>query len=86
MHGVTLLNRCVSAITAVLDPEMLAFDAYGLHQAADKPDRDGHAISMMGREDAKGAIAGLQKKFTDRNKLISYAVNPDKRVRTVDRC
>lgn len=64
----------------VLDPALMAYDAYGLHHAAGKPDCDGHAISMMGREDAKAAIAGLHRKFTDRNKLVNFAVNPDMRV------
>jgi hypothetical protein len=64
----------------VLDPAMLAYDAYGLHHAADKADREGHSISMMGKEDARAAIAGLHKKFTDRNKLVNFAVNPDMRV------
>eukprot|EP00879_Flechtneria_rotunda_P002560 GHRR01002759.1.p1 GENE.GHRR01002759.1~~GHRR01002759.1.p1 ORF type:complete len:340 (+),score=136.86 GHRR01002759.1:341-1360(+) len=64
----------------VLDPAFMAYDAYGLHHAADKPDREGHAISMMGRDDARAAISGLQKKFTDRNKLLAFAVNPDQRV------
>lgn len=31
----------------------MAYDAYGLHHAADKPDREGHAISMMGAKDAQ---------------------------------
>lgn len=58
----------------------MAYDAYGLHHAADKPDREGHAISMMGRDDARASISELHRKFTDRNKLLSYAVNPDQRV------
>jgi hypothetical protein len=70
-------------IFAVLDPAVMAYDAYGLHHAADKPEREGHAISMMGRDDARAAIAGLHKKFTDRNKLLAFAVNPDQRVSRV---
>ncbi|WIA21418.1 hypothetical protein OEZ85_000632 [Tetradesmus obliquus] len=67
-------------LNKVLDPALMAYDAYGLHHAADKPQREGHAISMMGRDDARAAIEGLHKKFTDRNKLLSSAVNPDQRV------
>jgi hypothetical protein len=37
-------------------------------------------ISMMGRDDARAAIAGLHKKFKDRQKLLAFAVNPDQRV------
>lgn len=37
----------------VLDPALMAYDAYGLHHAADKPGREGHAISMMGAKDAQ---------------------------------
>jgi hypothetical protein len=59
----------------------MAYDAYGLHHAADKPQREGHAISMMGRDDARAAIEELHKKFTNRNKLLAFAVNPDQRVR-----
>jgi hypothetical protein len=40
-------------VPAVLDPALMAYDAYGLHHAADKPDREGHAISMMGAKDAQ---------------------------------
>jgi hypothetical protein len=65
---------------AVLDPAVMAYDAYGLHHAADKPELEGHAISMMGRDDARAAIASLHKKFNDRNKLLAFAVNPDQRV------
>jgi hypothetical protein len=71
------------AVHAVLDPAVMAYDAYGLHHSADKPEREGHAISMMGREDARAAIAGLHKKFNDRNKLVAFAVNPDQRVSTL---
>jgi hypothetical protein len=35
---------------------------------------------MMGRDDGRVAIAGLHKKFTDRNKLLAFAVNPDQKV------
>lgn len=41
----------------------MAYDAYGLHHAADKPDREGHAISMMGAKDAQAAIKELHRKF-----------------------
>lgn len=58
----------------------MAYDAYGLHHAADKPDREGHSISMMGAKDAAAAIKELHRKFQDNNTLLSWAVNPDMRV------
>jgi hypothetical protein len=56
-------TRCVGAVPAVLDPALRAYDAYGLHHAADKPGREGHAISMMGAKEAQEAVQGLHKKF-----------------------
>eukprot|EP00775_Hariotina_reticulata_P007414 gene7414-7623_t len=70
----------VEQLDNVLDPAFMAYDAYGLHQAANRPEREGHAISMMGREDAKASITELHRKFDDRNKLISFAVSSDMRV------
>lgn len=52
-----------AAAASVLDPALLAYDAYGLHHAADKPEREGHAISMMGAKDAAAAICELHRKF-----------------------
>jgi hypothetical protein len=63
----------------------MAYDAYGLHQAASRPEREGHAISMMGREDAKTSITELHRKFIDRNKLIGFAVSTDMRVCITDK-
>jgi hypothetical protein len=58
----------------------MAYDAYGLHHAADKPVREGHSISMMGAKDAAAAIKELHRKFQDSNTLLAWAVNPDMRV------
>lgn len=66
--GRPLTPGVVPAVLAVLDPALRAYDAYGLHHAADKPDREGHAISMMGAKEAQEAIQGLHKKFQVRGK------------------
>jgi hypothetical protein len=71
---------------AVLAPGVLAYDACGLQAAADKPGREGHAVSMMGREDAAGVIKRLHAKFDDSNTLVASAVNPDMRVSGVCAC
>jgi hypothetical protein len=34
-----------SAAAAVLDPSLMAYNAYGLHHAVDKPHREGHVIN-----------------------------------------
>lgn len=66
----------------MLDPALNAYDAYGLHHSADKPDREGHAISMKGRSEAQAVIKALHDKFQDNNNtLLAWAVNPDMRVR-----
>jgi hypothetical protein len=55
-QGSAVLARVLTMfvlLSAVLDPALMAYDAYGLHHAADKPDREGHAISMMGAKDAQ---------------------------------
>lgn len=65
---------------AVLAPDVFAYDAYGLHHAADKPGREGHAVSLMGRQDARASIQALHAKFRDRNKLLAFAVDPQARV------
>lgn len=73
-------NTAAAAATAVLDPALMAYDAYGLHHAADKPGREGHSISLMGRQDAEAAVKELHRKFRDKNTLLAWAVNPDMRV------